>query len=161
MITNYEIKIPSVIKPGETFTVRVVARDGTGTLVPDNATQVTVSATAQDIQFDGNANDVFGELGDDVKSLVSGVAEFLAKDIKSPTFSISVTDASNRQGLGQGEYKFNVIVFQEGVTYRTEVQNYDLKRFTGRFIDVGSLAPPPSLDNALAQDSFFTLGKAL
>jgi len=158
-ITHYEIKAPSVIKPGETFSVRVIARDVTNNLVIDNATEVTVSATSSDIVFDGNANDVFGEMGDDTKSLVQGVAEFLAKDIKATSFTISVNDALARVGEKTAEYRFNVIVFDTGTSYQAEIQNYSLTRFTGRTMDVNATTLQVGTTQTLLEDSFFTFGK--
>lgn len=159
-ITNYEIKVPSVIKPGEAFVVRVIARDVNGNVVPDNATVVTLSSSSPDIEWDGNANEVFGEMGDDAKSLIQGVADFIAKDSKAPTFTISASDVQARTGQGAGEYRFNVIVFDTGVAYNTEVQNYEFIRFIGRGDGARDVTLPANSE-PIYQDSFFVLSKAL
>jgi hypothetical protein len=129
-ITRYEIRVPSTLKPGEPFEVRVIARDAQDAIVTsDSSTVVTMSADVPEIVFDGNENSVFGEMGDDEKALLEGILSILAKDTKETSFEISVTDSSNT-GNVLATYLFSVILFVTGDMYETQIETLEHIRFS-------------------------------
>lgn len=143
MIDHYEIKIPSIIKAGETFIVKVFARDAGNALVNDDSTLVSLTSSSPEIQFDANGNDVYGEVGDAERVLLDGVMEIIAKDVKSPTFTISIIDGSLRTGDAVAAYNFNVILFGTDTMYRAEITTFEHQRFNDFGIRTLIPATPP------------------
>ncbi len=80
------------------FTATVTAYDALGNLVPADNVTMTMSSTPPGIIFDGNANGVYGETGDDVGVLTAGTLNIQAKAVStSESIIISATDADGNQ----------------------------------------------------------------
>jgi len=117
MIVSFDIRVPSVVETEGVFQVEVRALDVDGkVLVSDSTTVVQVIPSDPNIEFDANENGIFGEVGDDTKTLTNGIAIFPAKDTKSGTFTIDVTDTQANTGLREFSYSFNCLVLPSALT---------------------------------------------
>ncbi len=73
------------------FTVTVTARDAYGNVATnDNTTVITMSSSSSTMIFDGNGNGLFGETGDNMKTLSAGTFDIQAKD-NTATEGITIT----------------------------------------------------------------------
>jgi hypothetical protein len=78
------------------FTVTVTAYDAYGNVATgDNTTVVTMSSTSPTMIFDGNGNGLFGESGDNTKTLSGGTFDIQAKDnTAAEGITITASDGS-------------------------------------------------------------------
>jgi|GEM_PF-1461995 len=73
------------------FTVTVTAYDAYGNVATnDNTTVVTMSSSSATMIFDGNGNGLFGETGDNTKTLSGGTFDIQAKD-NTATEGVTIT----------------------------------------------------------------------
>ena len=82
-------------------------------LVPESL--ITMSSSSATMQFDGNGNGFFGELGDETKTLVGGTMDIDALDTSVGTdVSINATDLLGHSG-------FNLFSFTQGPAITIEI----------------------------------------
>ncbi len=82
------------------FIVTVTACDINGNLVPVDNVTVTMSCSAPDMMFDGNADGSYGEPGDDTGTLTAGTLNISAKATStSEGLTIAAADAEARSGV--------------------------------------------------------------
>ena len=82
------------------FIVTVTACDINGNLVPVDNVTVTMSCSAPEMMFDGNANGSYGEPGDDTGALTAGTLDISAKaTATSEGLTIAAADAEARSGV--------------------------------------------------------------
>src|SRR5207247_7422183 len=97
-IANYQVSASSPQVAGAAFTITVTAKDASNnTVTTDSATSVTMTGTGS-VQFDGNSNSTFGEVGDNIKTLTSGTFTISAKDNVPETITITATDGNGKTG---------------------------------------------------------------
>lgn len=111
MIDSFEIRVPSVVETEGDFVVEVRALDVSGAIVvSDSTTVVQLIASDANIVFDADENGTYGEAGDDTKTLTNGIALFKARDTKSGTFVVDVSDGQSNLGSKEFLYSFNCLV---------------------------------------------------
>jgi hypothetical protein len=124
MIDSFDILVPSTVRVGETFEIRVRALDASGQVVTtDNTTVVQISSTDLSLLYDAN-EDLNFELGDNQKTLVNGEAVFSVLDAKAGTFTITADDFPQGSVTIEGSvdilYGFNAIPIYQ-LEYSPEV----------------------------------------
>jgi hypothetical protein len=86
------------------FTVTVTAYDAYGNVaIGDNTTVITMSSSSSTMIFDGNGNGLFGETGDNMKTLSAGTFDIQAKD-NTATEGITITASDGSIEATSGTY---------------------------------------------------------
>ena len=96
VVSHYLVSAAPTQTTGAPFALTVTAKDITGATVVTNLA-LTMSSTGSG-QFDGNGNSVYGEAGDNTKTLSSGTFSINAKDSTAETITITATDAYGNNG---------------------------------------------------------------
>jgi len=95
-IASYGVTAPSPQVQYLPFTVTVTALDAHGnTVTTDSSTQVTMSGSTGNVQFDANGN---GTYGDATKTLTAGTFTIQAKDNVIESVNIIATDTNSKTG---------------------------------------------------------------
>ena len=97
-LDHYSVAVSSPNNTGVPFTTTVTARDAFNNPVTNDTATVTLTGTGS-VQFDANADDVYG---DNTKALAAGVLTINAKDDIAETISITATDTAGKTGTLSG-----------------------------------------------------------
>ncbi len=83
---------------GTPFAVTVTAQDVASNTVTSSTNAVTMSGSTANLQFDGNGNSIFGEVGDNTQVLSNGTFTVNAEDNNPETVTITATDSNAKTG---------------------------------------------------------------
>ncbi len=98
-INHYAVTVPPLAVIGQPFAISGVAQDVYNNRVTtDNSTQVGLGSSTGNVLFDGNNDNIYGQLGDSIVSLAGGTFTLNAEDRQLETVSIGVSDANGNSG---------------------------------------------------------------
>jgi hypothetical protein len=130
MINSFEIRVPAVVESYIPFILEIRALDIDGKVVTsDSTTVIEVSTPDGNIEFDGDDNGIYGQVGDNQTTLNLGVAFIKARDTKGTSFTMTVLDSQSIQQSRVFDYAFNCLILQQFQTTPSNASTKDAYQF--------------------------------